>query len=296
MKGIDIKLLRAFITLAENKSYSHAAKTLFLTQPALSKQIQTLEKLTGGNLFLRGRHGATLTDFGTLLFAKANALLQSHIDFLDYAKELTTQRQEKIALGFGISSFHKVPIWINRFHQQFPQCDVVINQLPSSVQMKMLLDGSLHVGFVRMPVTEGLSSIIIHKETLALAIPAESHIEPWNIQHALSTYTLLQLHPSSGPCLAEQTAAFLQCNQFNVRPATVTEDIPTLLALVAGGNGIAFLPKSVQHFLPAGVRLLVPPENQIHWNIGVAWNAKMKSALRDDFLQYVVTGNTVNER
>jgi len=68
------------------------------------------------------------------------------------------------------------------------------------------------------------------------------------------------------------------------------------LALVAGGNGIAFLPKSVQHFLPAGVKLLVPPENQIHWNIGVAWNAKMKSALRDDFLQYVVTGNTVNER
>lgn len=291
MKGIDIKLLRAFVTLAEKRSYSHAAKTLFLTQPALSKQIQTLEKLTGGHLFLRGRHGASLTDFGTLLFAKANALLQSHIDFLDYAQELTAKRQEKIALGFGISSFHKVPIWINRFHQHFPECDVVINQLPSSVQMKMLLEGSLHVGFVRMPVIKGLSSTIIHQETLALAIPAESYIEAWRVQCALSTYTLLQLDPSASPCLAEQTAAFLQLNQLSARPVTVTEDMTTLLALVAGGNGIAFLPESVQHFLPAGVKLLIPPENQIRWDIGVAWNAKIKSAGRDDFLQFVVRSN-----
>lgn len=48
-----MKLLRAFVTLAIKGSYSNAAKELFLTQPALSKQIQTLEHLTGGELFLR---------------------------------------------------------------------------------------------------------------------------------------------------------------------------------------------------------------------------------------------------
>lgn len=46
-----MKLLRAFVTLAIKGSYSNAAKELFLTQPALSKQIQTLEHLTGGELF-----------------------------------------------------------------------------------------------------------------------------------------------------------------------------------------------------------------------------------------------------
>lgn len=48
-----MKLLRAFVTLAIKGSYSNAAKELFLTQPALSKQIQTLEHLTGGELFAR---------------------------------------------------------------------------------------------------------------------------------------------------------------------------------------------------------------------------------------------------
>lgn len=110
MKGIDIKLLRAFVTLANKGRYSDAAKALFITQPALSKQIQMLETLTGGPLFLRGRHGATLTVFGTQLLPRANTLLQAHADFLSYAKEITIKNNEKLLMGFGISSFHKVPV------------------------------------------------------------------------------------------------------------------------------------------------------------------------------------------
>lgn len=288
MKGIDIKLLRAFVTLANKGRYNDAAKALFITQPALSKQIQMLETLTGGPLFLRGRHGATLTLFGTQLFPRANALLQAHIDFLDYAKEINTKNNKKLLMGFGISSFHKAPVWINRFRQQFPECDVVINQLPSSVQMKMLEEGSLHAGFVRMPVTEGLSSHIIHEEILALAVPSASKGELMNIQDFLSVYPLLQLAPSTNPCLAEQTALFLHNNQLNANPIPVTDDMTTLLALVAGGNGIAFLPESVRHFLPTDVKLLKPPEKQIRWHIGVAWNSKIKNPWRDDFLRIVM--------
>ncbi|QCR35606.1 LysR family transcriptional regulator [Nissabacter sp. SGAir0207] len=290
MKGIDIKLLRAFVTLAQEGSYKNAAEVLFLTQPALSKQIQTLEKLTGRHLFLRGRHGATLTVFGAQLFSKANALLQSHADFLNYAKEINRKSHEKLFIGFGISSFHNVPLWINQFHHNFPECDVVINQLPSSVQMKMLQEGSLHAGFVRMPVTHGLSCQVIYEETLTLAVPPDSHIENLTIQRALSSYPLLQIAPSASPCLAEQTALFLQNNHLSADPVPVTDDITTLLALVAGGNGVAFLPESVRHFLPEGVKLIIPPEKQLRWSIAVAWNSKITSHWRDNFLQLVLAG------
>jgi len=52
MQGIDLKLLRAFVKLVEKGNYSVAAKSLFVTQPTLTKQIQALETLTGGQLFL----------------------------------------------------------------------------------------------------------------------------------------------------------------------------------------------------------------------------------------------------
>ncbi|APR33843.1 LysR family transcriptional regulator [Citrobacter freundii] len=292
MKGIDIKLLRAFVTLAMKGSYSNAAKALFLTQPALSKQIQTLEHLTGGDLFLRGRHGASLTVFGQQLFSKANELLQSHIEFLNYARDINSKNREKLFMGFGISTFQQVPKWIKQFHQQVPECEIVINHLPSSVQMKMLLEGRLHIGFVRMPVSKGLASYILYEETLALAMPKNSDLNKMNIQAALSAYPLLQLDPSTNPCLAEQTAHYLQSNQLKAVPVSATDDMTSLLALIAGGNGVAFLPASVRTFLPANVNLLMPVERQIRWDIGVVWNPKIKSHRRDEFLRLVVAGDT----
>lgn len=97
-------------------------------------------------------------------FSKANELLQSHIEFLNYAKEINTRNREKLFMGFGLSSFQQVPKWINQFHQQFSECEVVINHLPSSAQMKMLLEGRLHIGFVRMPVSKGLASYIFMRK------------------------------------------------------------------------------------------------------------------------------------
>nr|VUD32516.1 LysR family transcriptional regulator YnfL [Raoultella sp. NCTC 9187] len=172
MSGIDIRLLRAFVTLAEKGNYNKAAETLFLTQPALSKQIQMLEQKTGGQLFLRGRHGAVLTMVGRQLFAKAHELLKSHRDFLTYARELQKGSTGKLVLGFGISSFKSTPVWINIFRQKFPDCDVVISQIPSSVQVRMLMEGELHAGFVRMPVTELLASRLINKENLGTGCPS----------------------------------------------------------------------------------------------------------------------------
>ena len=88
MKGIDVKLLRAFVVLAEKGSYHQAADALYLTQPALSKQIKALESLVGNPLFHRGRHGAQLTETGNKLLDRAHQLLHSHADFIHYAKSI----------------------------------------------------------------------------------------------------------------------------------------------------------------------------------------------------------------
>lgn len=289
MKGIDFKLLRAFITLADAGSYHHAAKILFITQPALSKQIKVLEQLIGGALFQRGRHGAALTLSGSRLYPKAVVLLQSYLMFMKDAQEIFHQRQQKLILGFGMSTFHTVPEWIKQFRRQFTECEVVINSLPSSVQEKMLLEGSLDIGFARLPVVETLRSTILHTEKLILAVPAESDIDPDYLKKAILSYPLLQLEPSRSPCLAGQTALFLESIFLNTCPVSATNDISTLLALVAAGNGIAIVPESVRHVIPAGVRLMALPANPVRWDIGVVWNEKMDNPRRDDFLQIVAS-------
>lgn len=287
MKGIDIKLLRAFVTLAEQGSYHRASRLLFLTQPALSKQIKMLETLIGGPLFTRGRYGAILTEHGCQLFLKANELLKIHADFLNYAEKIFKDSHEKLMLGFGISTFHTVPLWINTFRNKFSACEVNISNLPSGVQRKKLLEGTLDIGFFRMPAGNELTSRVLYKEKLILAIPSTYKNDIPHIRDVLSQYPLLQLTPAVGPCLAEQTNQFLLTNQLHADPVSVTDDMPTLLALIAGGNGVAFLPESVRHFSPEGVRLIAPDLESLYWEICVAWDPKIIRPYRDEFLRIV---------
>lgn len=63
-----------------------------------------------------------------------------------------------------------------------------------------------------------------------------------------------------------------------------TNDLPTLLALIAAKNGIAFVPASVRHFLPKGVKLITLDLAQLGWDIAVALNKRIENKKRDLFL------------
>ncbi|WP_439899249.1 LysR family transcriptional regulator [Raoultella ornithinolytica] len=78
---MDIRLIRAFVTLAQLRRYHAAAERLCLTQPALTKQIQTLEHLTGMTLFQRGRQGAQLTAAGEAIYSQACHFVAQHDQF-----------------------------------------------------------------------------------------------------------------------------------------------------------------------------------------------------------------------
>ncbi len=87
---MDTRTLRYFQTVAEFGGYSRAAEFLRLTQPALSRQIKSLETELGTTLFHRHGHGITLTDPGRTLLARARAILRT----LD-------QTREEIRAGAG---------------------------------------------------------------------------------------------------------------------------------------------------------------------------------------------------
>ncbi len=104
----------------------------------------------------------------------------------------------------------------------------------------MLLEGTLDIGFFRMPAGNELTSRVLYKEKLILAIPSTHKNDITHIRDVLSQYPLLQLTPAVGPCLAEQTNQFLLTNQLHADPVSVTDDMPTLMALIAGGKWSRF--------------------------------------------------------
>ncbi|HAT1685235.1 TPA: LysR family transcriptional regulator [Klebsiella oxytoca] len=286
---MDMKLLRAFATLAELGSYHEAAEALYMTQPALTKQIQALENLTGITLFYRGRHGTKLTAPGMMLYSKSQELLKHYDDFSEYTRRIQRGGIGKLSLGFGISSFQIAPRWVNLFREHYPDVEISLNDIPSNVQCHMLLEGSLLAGFTRLPMTDQLKFQELMEETLVLAIPQGVHADPANIQPTLDRYQLLQINPRRGRGLAEQVETFLKENYLTGKPASAADDIHTLLALVAAGNCVALLPAGVSHFLPTGVSLIKLEGKNVMWSIGIAWNPHIKDILRDNFLQMIIS-------
>ncbi|MFE8049762.1 LysR family transcriptional regulator [Brenneria goodwinii] len=284
---MDIKLLRAFVTLAQQGRYHSAAEMLCLTQPALTKQIQTMEHLIGVNLFERGRHGAKLTVAGVQLYAKACELVAHYDEFQEYARKVQKGDVGKLALGFGISSFQFAPAQVIAFREQFPDVEISLNDIPSDVQCRMLLDGQLQAGFIRLPVPEPLKARVVMEEWMVLAVPSNIGANPANIQSVLEANQLLQINPQRGRGLVEQTARFLTENNLTARTVSDADDIHTILSLVAAGNGVALLPAGVSHFLPAGVTLVRPEGKHTQWRIGIAWNPAVQDLLRDKFLHMV---------
>lgn len=280
---MDIKLIRAFITLADKGNYHSAADDLCLTQPALTKQIQMLEKKTGVRLFIRGRHGAQLTSGGQQLYPVSKTFLNQYHELVRLMSSLGQPVSHSLRLGFGISSYQLAPELVNIFSRINPEIEVSLRDLSSNDQCQRLLDGGLDLGFLRLPVHEELVAKVLMSEKLVLAAPKK--LNNSDVFTLLTSQKLLRIFPSQAPCLSELTERFLIAHKIKTKAHAVAEDIHTLLALIAANNGVALLPSAVSHFLPANVSLLACPASPEEWKIGVAWNPRFKSPSRDLFLK-----------
>ncbi|MGL6556449.1 LysR family transcriptional regulator [Aeromonas dhakensis] len=285
---LDLRQLQAFVTLAETANYREAANRLFITQPALTKQIQGLEQTLGSTLFNRGRHGAELTAIGTQLLTQARALVEHGKGFERHALALASGIAGRLKIGFGLSSF--APALVARFKQQAPDVMVHLQDMTSAIQQERLLSGQLQLGFMRRPQAPQLREHRLLTDRLVLAVPTQmTQPDPaaFDIEQALASQPLLQMVGHRCPGLSQQIAGFLGANRLTgmVQEA---EDIQTLVALVAAGIGNAILPRSVSFIAGRDVTLYPLSGPCSEWEISLVWNPDFADPIRDRFLQLVV--------
>lgn len=278
--------LRAFLAVAELRRFGAAADRLSITQPALTKQIQALERDLGAPLFQRGRHGATLTEFGRLLLPQARDLVAGAAEFTRRAHQLARGERGRLAVGFGLSTIELAPRAVAAFRQRYPRVEISLEDLPSATQVERLRTGELHAGFVRLPVGADLNHLVLRHERLAVAhtaaIPAE--LPDW-----LGEQRLVRLVRAAGPGLAAQIDRL--CAAWGIAPGTVheTNHLHTVLALVAAGSGPALVPTRAAAVAPPTVRLTPILDPAASWSIGVAWQADTQHAITTNFLAVVRT-------
>ena len=181
--------------------------------------------------------------------------MEQYQQFQRRARRVALGEAGRLALGFGLSSFHLAPQLVAAFRRRFPEVAWAGGHAVGR-QYQLLLQGELQVGFVRLPVTTPLCGAALLSDRLVLAAPGALALRADDLMARFNQLPLLQLTPKRGRGLSDQSLRFIAAHRLTPNVVQQAGDIQTLLALVAAGVGVALLPHSITHIAPAGIDIL----------------------------------------
>jgi len=249
MANMELRQLRYFVAVAEELHFGHAAQRLRIAQPALSRQIQALEKELLVQLLFRNRRRVQITPAGTVFLDRARLILARADEAVLAAQRASGGVSGSLNLGFvGSATYDVLPGVLRAFRQAAPHVELTLSEMTVHAQIEALTEKRIDVGLLRLPAkTEGLAFRTISREPLYVALPSSHRLArlPALRLSALARepFVLYPDHPR--PSWTEFVVGL--CQQAGFRPIVVqrTVEIQTTLSLVAAGMGVSIVPKSV---------------------------------------------------
>ena len=170
---MDLRQLRYFQAVAEEGSFSGAARRLHVSQPPLSLHVKTLENELGVRLFDRSNRGVALTPAGQAFYDETRGLLRRLEQAKLKARHAGQGEVGTLSIGFvTIAGFGVLPPALKRFRDKYPHVDVQLHELTTDAQIRELRAERLDLGIGLGPVDEAdLTFEPFRRESLLLAAP-----------------------------------------------------------------------------------------------------------------------------
>jgi LysR family nitrogen assimilation transcriptional regulator len=245
---VDLKQLEYFVRVAELGSFTRASQVLDVAQPALSRQVRSLEVELRQNLLVRNGRGVTLTDAGNLLLEHGRGILHQ----LARAKEeLAVERgglAGRVALGLppSVARAYAVPL-MRTFRQRLPQAQLSITEGLSIAMQESLASGRLDIAVIyNAQPTAGLDLRPLMEEELVLVQqrPLGLAEDPPLPVYLTQLADLPLVIPSRPNAIRMQVESELATIGRLPRVALEIDGVPAILELVAEGLGSAVLTRN----------------------------------------------------
>jgi len=254
---MELRHLRYFTAVADTCHFGKAAERLHMAQPALSHAIRQLETELGAPLFTRTTRQVRLTPAGEFLVGEARRVLDTVEDSVRGVRRIADGRLGLVRVGFtGTSAFSHLPRIARAVKRELPGVAVEVHaDLLTPAQCDGLRDGDLDLGVLRPPARgDDIELTTLEREPLILAVPADHRlaVEPAVSMADLRTESFIG-YASKDSVVNDAVARSCQAAGFSPHREHEAGGTAVLLALVAGGLGIAVLPASARALPLAGV-------------------------------------------
>lgn len=252
---MNIRNIRTFVTIAQERSISGAARRLFVSQQSLSEQLKKLEEEAGSPLLFR-EVPLRLTPAGEVLYRDASILLQNYDTMLHNLKEAAASSRPSLTLGISTHSYPPfLPELLSRFHRICPDTSVCVVRRPHAQISQWIQDTDLCLSYFPVPrevkpmVTIDMSPFCAcFRERLALACYGKNwearrrRLEETRDLSLLKELPFILLLDGDGQLTIDNRACFDTAG-FTPNAAFSSENCELNAALCRSGSGVFLAPR-----------------------------------------------------
>lgn len=172
---MEIRQLKAFLAIAEAKTFTAGARRVNVTQAAISMQIRQLEEEVGLQLFTRTPRRVILTEAGEYLLERARKILREHDSALAEIAEVAGAEMGRLRIGTASGTFamHQLPGILQNLKHKYPNSTLTVASGTSQKLVDRMMHGEIDIAFVSLPVDNAniTTESIFSDEIVAIAHP-----------------------------------------------------------------------------------------------------------------------------
>lgn len=300
-----LRELECFTAVAEELSFTRAARRLHLAQPPLSRHIRVLEEKMGVRLFERDQHGVSLTAAGGLFYEETRGILPQLSRAGEAVRRAARGETSRLRLGFvsAVLSAELVETF-RKFRSAHPQVQVMLHDSPPAEQLQAVAEGRLDGGFVGlMPEGHpaGVKFVSWRQEPLLCFLPAGHQLTKTNSKRGgPKTHRIALADLAREPFVAvsaEAAPAFATyvhglCRKAGFRPRIVLESprAQAVAVMVAAGSGVALLPESLANLMGKAVSALPLKESPQVTHVFAHGPGRLSGAMQEFLALLSTTG------
>ena len=270
---MELRALQIFVAVVRQGGFSAAARTVFASQPTVSKAVKQLEDEVGTLLIDRVGHQVRPTPAGELVYRRAVTMLAERDHLEAELAELQGLQRGRLCLGLSrLGSSILCAHLVAEFRGAYPGIEIALVEHGSLHLAPLLREGELELAMCLLPLPEDLAWLLVHDDPLMAILP---------LGHPLAgrpSCTLAELADSpfilfeEGFGLTPQILGACQRRGFAPKVAAYSGQAEFIQTLVATGLGVAFLPRLVAG---AGLRgtCAVPllDGEDLRWRLALTW-------------------------
>ncbi len=271
---MDISGLQAFISVAEHASFSAAAESMHLTQPAISKRIAALESELNNRLFDRIGRQIQLTEAGRALLPRAQNIISEIQDSQRAIQNLSQEVAGQLSIGTSHHiGLHRLPPVLRHYNQSYPQVELNLQFLDSEQACKAVLHGDLELGIVTLPPnnSDPLTLVPLWNDPLHIVASEEHPLAQQKVVQLSDLAEHPAILPARGTFTREVIEKMLQPADIQLQVRLSTNYLETIRMMVDIGLGWSVLPETM---IDANLRSVNIKDLKLSRQLGIVYHTE----------------------